>query len=233
MTGHVLLEGGAEFGGQMAAPDRRALALAGGQNANVCILPTAAAPDNNHRRAGENGRRWFQSLGARNVAVLPLLNRSAADRPESAEALAAAGLVYLLGGFPAHLAESLAGSAAWEAILTAHSAGAVVGGSSAGAMVVCEQYYDPFRGRLLPGLNLLPGCCVVPHYNTLGGEWIDYLLDALPGFTVLGIDEQTGALDDAGPEQGRHRWTVYGAGGVTRYQGGARAVFSAGQQFIL
>ena len=28
--GHILLEGGAEFGGQMAAPDRRAIELAGG-----------------------------------------------------------------------------------------------------------------------------------------------------------------------------------------------------------
>ena len=61
--GYIVLEGGAEFGGEMAAPDRRALELAGGLDVPVSIIPTAAAPDNNHQRAGENGKRWFQSLG--------------------------------------------------------------------------------------------------------------------------------------------------------------------------
>ena len=55
--GYLLLAGGAEFGGRMAVPDRKALVLAGGSEAPVLIIPTAAAPDNNHRRAGENGVR--------------------------------------------------------------------------------------------------------------------------------------------------------------------------------
>lgn len=227
MSGYILLEGGAEFGGRMADPDRRALELAGGLETRVCILPTAAAPDNNHHRAGENGRRWFTGLDAQHVEVLPLLNRADADRPEIAAALAGAGLIYLLGGFPAHLAESLAGSRAWEAVLTAYTAGAVVGGSSAGAMVVCERLYDPFRGRLLPGLNLLPGCCVVPHHNTLGTEWLGYLQQALPGFNILGIDEQTGLIDD-GPQGA---WSVSGAGSVTLYRDGKAWRFAAGEQF--
>jgi hypothetical protein len=67
MNGHILLEGGDEFGGAMEAPDRRALELAGGARAPLCVLPTAAAPDNNHRRAGENSRLWFTALGSRSV----------------------------------------------------------------------------------------------------------------------------------------------------------------------
>ena len=55
MRGHLLLEGGAEFGGRMAEADRRAIELAGGAEAPICIIPTAAAPDNNHEHAGENG----------------------------------------------------------------------------------------------------------------------------------------------------------------------------------
>ena len=51
MAGYLLLEGGAEFGGQMAVPDRRALELAGGFEARISIIPTAAAPDNNFLRA--------------------------------------------------------------------------------------------------------------------------------------------------------------------------------------
>lgn len=53
--GYLVLEGGAEFGGRMAEPDRRALALAGGPEAPIVIIPTAAAPDHNHERAGQTG----------------------------------------------------------------------------------------------------------------------------------------------------------------------------------
>ena len=80
MKGYILLEGGAEFQGQMAAPDRRAMELAGGMDAPVAIIPTAAAPDQNHRRAGNNGVRWFQSLGARQVRALELIDRASANR---------------------------------------------------------------------------------------------------------------------------------------------------------
>ena len=65
--GYLLLEGGAEFGGRMSEPDLRAIELAGGFDAPICIIPTAAAPDHNHKRAGNNGIRWFKSLGAKKV----------------------------------------------------------------------------------------------------------------------------------------------------------------------
>lgn len=48
--GYLLLAGGAEFGGPMSAVDVRAIELAGGLDAPICIIPTAAAPNNNHQR---------------------------------------------------------------------------------------------------------------------------------------------------------------------------------------
>ena len=72
--GYILLEGGAEFGGQMSEPDLRAIELAGGFDAPICIIPTAAAPDHNHKRAGNNGIRWFRSLGARNVFAVDVIS---------------------------------------------------------------------------------------------------------------------------------------------------------------
>ncbi|NIQ92006.1 MAG: hypothetical protein GWN93_24715, partial [Deltaproteobacteria bacterium] len=53
--GYILLEGGAEFAGEMEAPDRRAIELAGGVNVPIGIIPAAAAPANDHLNAGENG----------------------------------------------------------------------------------------------------------------------------------------------------------------------------------
>jgi len=81
-AGYILLEGGSEFGGRMEEPDLRALALAGGPGARLNIIPAAAAPDNNQERAGKNGLRWFESLGATNVNALPLTDRESANDPE-------------------------------------------------------------------------------------------------------------------------------------------------------
>ena len=52
MSGTIVLEGGSEFGGRMSLPDLRSIELAGGMDVPVVIIPTAAAPDNNHQRAG-------------------------------------------------------------------------------------------------------------------------------------------------------------------------------------
>jgi cyanophycinase len=222
MGGHILLEGGAEFGGRMAEPDRRALELAGGPTARVSIIPTAAAPDHNHQRAGGNGVRWFQSLGARNVAALPLIDRASAERAEIAAALRESRLIYLLGGFTHYLGQTLAGSASWRAILAAYADGAIVAGSSAGAMVLCEHYYDPDAGQVVASLGLVPGACVLPHHDTFGKRWAPRLSALLPSSVLVGIDERTGMLDDGG------RWQVYGQGAVTLYHGGQATVYQSG-----
>ncbi len=229
MPGYILLEGGAEFGGMMAAPDRRALKLAGGVEAHVSIIPAAAAPDHNDRRAGETGARWFRQLGATRVGVVPLTDVTSANRPEVAATLRESGVIYMLGGFPRHLGESLAGSLSWQAMVAAYEAGAVLGGSSAGAMVLGQYYFDPYANTIAAGLNLAPRICVVPHYNRFGKGWIAQLADQLPEICLVGIDEQTGLLDD-GPD---HTWNVYGKGAVTIYRGGQLQAYGSGETFSL
>jgi cyanophycinase len=225
--GYLLLEGGAEFGGAMRQPDLRAIELAGGLDAPICILPTAAAPDNNHVRAGNNGIRWFKSLGARNVQSLPLIDSVSADDPLIADSLRTAKLIYLLGGFTHYLGQTLKGSLAWKAALEAYQYGAVIAGSSAGAMVLCERYYDPGRGVLEHGLNLVPNACLLPHHNTFGKEWAVSLQALLPDVHLLGIDEYTGMLSEGG------EWQVLGGGAVTVYQGKQVKVYESGQRFGL
>ncbi|HEY3994304.1 MAG TPA: Type 1 glutamine amidotransferase-like domain-containing protein, partial [Ktedonobacteraceae bacterium] len=168
MTGYLLLEGGAEFGGQMALADRRALELAGGLGAPVRIIPTAAAPDQNHQRAGSNGVRWFRHLGAGDVSAIPVIDAASANERVLAAEVAQARLIYLLGGFTGFLGETLKNSLCWQSALEAYASGAVLAGSSAGAMVLCQYYFDPAREQIVEGLNLLPNTCVLPHHNTFG-----------------------------------------------------------------
>jgi cyanophycinase len=231
MSGYLLLEGGAEFGGQMAQADRRALELAGGLAAPVRILPTAAAPDQNDQRAGRHGVRWFHSLGASDVASVPVIDAASADEPALADEIRRAGLVYLLGGFPAYLGQTLKGSLCWQAALEAYARGAVLAGSSAGAMVMCQYYFDPERRQVIEGLNLLPRTCVLPHHNTFGQAWAERLATLLPDVVLLGIDERTAMLDD-GPGPRLTSWRVYGQGCVTIYHPGRQPlIYAAGQQF--
>jgi cyanophycinase len=223
--GYLLLEGGAEFGGRMRDPDLRALELAGGFEAPIRIIPTAAAPDNNDQRAGNNGIRWFESLGAKDVASLPIIDKVTASDESIAKSLRESRLIYMLGGFTGYLGETLKGSAAWQAVLDAYARGAVVGGSSAGAMVMCGFYYDPSRGQVVDGLNLLPNAIVMPHFNTFGKSWASRLLE-IPHVTLIGIDEGTGMLDDSAGA-----WTVHGGGNVTLYRGGQVEIYKAGKSF--
>lgn len=223
--GYLLLEGGAEFGGRMRDPDLKAIELAGGVDAPIRIIPTAAAPDNNHQRAGNNGIRWFQSLGAKNVGSLPLIDKASANDKEIAKSLREAKLVYMLGGFTGYLGETLKGSLAWQATLEAYAKDAVIAGSSAGAMVMCEFYYDPSRGQVIEGLNLVPNALVLPHHNTFGKSWASRLLE-LTRVTLIGIDEQTGMLEDSAG-----MWTVHGAGSVTLYRNQKVEIYEAGKSF--
>lgn len=221
--GYLLLEGGAEFSGQLAEPDRQAIELAGGLNMPIAILPTAAAPDHNHKRAGGNGIRWFQGLGATNVFTVDVIDSSSANDPILAERLRNARVIYLLGGFPRHLGETLKGSTCWSAALEAYQNGAVIAGSSAGAMVMCEHYYDPYERKLLAGLNLVPNACVLPHHNAFGKTWAGHLGEILPDATLIGIDEATGMINKPEGE-----WRVHGGGQVTLYQGGANTGYERG-----
>ena len=228
-NGFLLLEGGAEFGGSMADPDQRALELAGGYDIALSILPTAAAPDNNHRRAGQNGQRWFESLGARQVAVLPVIDRASADAPENAAAIRNSRLVYLLGGFTHFLGQTLSGSLCHQAMRQAYLQGAVIAGSSAGAMVLCQYYFHPGNASIVEGLNFLPGTCFLPHHNTFGQGWAAQLAKLLPEQVLIGVDEQTGILNDG--KDGA--WHVYGKGAATIYRSGKPAVYVPGQAFHL
>lgn len=227
--GFILLEGGAEFSGQMAVPDRLAIQLAGGPNALVSILPAAAAPDQNHQRAGQNGVNWFKQLGATNVSALPLIDNTSANDPTIVEALSQARLIYLLGGFPRHLAQTLRESRSWRAMLSAHQTGAVIAGSSAGAMVLCEYYYDPGSSRVMEGLKLLDGVCVLPHHNTFGKTWAARLSKLLPNIVLLGIDEQTGVICDVSQGLGQ----VHGKGQITLYHNDLIDTIDPQQEFSL
>lgn len=208
--GYILLAGGGEFGGKMADVDKRAIILAGGAAAQIDIIPAAAAPDQNHLRAGANGVAWFKRLGATRVTSQPLIDHQSAQNKQLANMLDNSRLLYLLGGFPGHLADSLRNTRCWQSMLNAWRHGAVLGGSSAGAMILTDHFYDPRQDRIVTGLGLLPDLCIIPHYGKFAKNWTGRLKNLLPHSRLLGIDEETGIINDGEAKS----WKVYGRGNV-------------------
>ncbi len=223
--GHIAIAGGAEFGGRMSDLDLRTMELAGGDAAAIHIIPAAAAPDNNQHRAGARGVQWFKNLGATKVYYREITDRVSADDPREAEPLGSADLIYLLGGFPAHLAESLQGSTSWQAAIRAYNSGAVVCGSSAGAMVLGDVFYDPTTSTMLPGLSMLGPTLIIPHHERSGPSWAAHMQSLAPKAQLLGLDESTGIIDDA--ETGG--WTVYGGGEAVVYLNSGHYRYRSGQ----
>lgn len=225
--GILLLEGGSEFQGKMEAPDRKALSLAGGKNAKMVIIPTAAAPDNNSIRAGITAVEWFRKLGASNVSALPIIDQESANDPELSAQLDRANLIYILGGFPGYLEHTLKKSRCLDALWRAYQKGTVLGGSSAGAMVLCEWYFDPTVKEIKKGFGVLKDVILIPHHDTFGGSWHSLYFDKISDTRCIGIDEQTGMIN----ETGNFRWTVHGKGKVTLYLKGSLISYKTGESF--
>jgi cyanophycinase len=218
MPGLLALVGGAEWH-ERCDFDAELMAASGGKE--VLVLPTAAAyehPDRSVEWAG----RYFQPLGG-NVRALMVLARPDAEREEMAATVGEARFIYLSGGSPLHLRSVLKDSLVWHALEAAWHGGAVVAGSSAGAMVLCDPMVDPRGGAFTLGLGLIEQLAVIPHANTWSHEKAHRTVQlAAEGLRVAAIDEQTALLRD--PDGS---WRTAGAGQVQVYVDGRPASLGA------
>ena len=226
MTGPlVALVGGDEFRPPAAEVDRYVIRRLGRKEPLVAILPTAAAHEN-ARLAAENGVRHFRGLGV-DAAALMAVDKASANDPQLVARLDGVDLVYLAGGDPRYLLDTLRGSALWQRLSGALEEGCGLAGSSAGAMVLGETMH--YQREWTPALGLLPGICVLPHFERWGAEALPDLRDSSSDntLTLLGIDGATGCVG-----WGRE-WEVVGPGAVTVIRAGRAKVFRGGRRIEL
>ena len=221
MAGEFGLVGGEEFRTGCEEMDREIMRASGQDPARVVVIPTAAVTG--PAKAANDGVTHFGGLGGDAVQLM-VLDRSQADDPSFVAPSADAGVIYFTGGSPDHLLETLRGSHLLRIILSAVDNGAVLAGSSAGAMVLGSFMRRPRGGGWVEGLGIVPGVAVLPHHERQDPEQTSQSLrgETPTGLTVLGIDARTGCLGRPG------QWRVVGSGKVTVYQGGQWAVYRAG-----
>ena len=207
--GVLALVGGGEW--QQGCDFDRDLVAASGAD-EVVILPTAAAYEHPERSVA-TAEAWFASLGTK-ARALDVLRRPDAEEAANVDAVRAARFLYLSGGSPMHLRSVLKDSRLWDAIVETWNDGAVVAGSSAGAMVLCDPMVDPRGGAFTLGLGLVSQVAVIPHHDTWSHDKEKRTLDLAPGgLAIAGIDERTALVRD--PDGS---WQVAGAGGVTVFR---------------
>ena len=217
MTGTLALVGGAEWQDGCDF-DAELLKASGGDE--VLVLPTAAAYEH-PGRAVETAAKWFEGLGGK-VTGLMVLRHAEANEEANATAVRNARFVYLAGGSPMHLRSVLKDSLVWSALLEVWNAGAVVAGSSAGAMALCDPMVDPRGGAFTLGLGLVEQLAIIPHHDHWSPEKEKRTLDLAPaGLIIAGVDERTALIRD--PDG---TWRAAGAGDVTVFVGGATADLS-------
>ena len=159
-------------------------------------IATAAAPEGERSiaRWHELGKEAAQRLDAQQV-VIDIRNRADADDPKIAQAIAGAGLIYLSGGNPNFLAQTLRETLAWKSILEQWRSGASIAGCSAGAMALCgyvPNFRHPKQGGE-SGLGLVFNARVIPHFDRYSRFIPDFALKPLltDGQQIIGIDENT------------------------------------------
>jgi cyanophycinase len=194
----------------------RFVALCGGPQANIAIIPTASQLDD----TGPRYQRLFRDLGADRVRVLPIESREDAHRDEHLAVIAEAAGVFMTGGNQLRLSTTLGGTPAARLIRRRNAAGMHVAGTSAGAAFVPEHMIagggEGSTPRvdmvtLAPGLGLTNSFIIDQHFRQR--DRLGRLLTALaynPFAVGLGLDEDTAAFihpDDT--------LEVVGSGGVT------------------
>jgi cyanophycinase len=196
-------------------------------------LATAAHHDGPDRVAywHDLGRRQAERLGVQQI-IVPVDTREDADNPEYAELIRGAGLIYLSGGDPAYLADTLRETAVWRAIESEWRAGASLAGCSAGAMVMTSwipSIRHPKKGGT-EGLGLLPHLRVIPHFDYFGRHLPDvvtrFVAPDEPTITLLGIDEETALVG------GPHAWRVWGRQSVWHLTPEGRSEFPTGSEVV-
>ena len=203
-----------------------------GRASRVVFLPTAAAPEG-EERIDYWTQLGLQHFGRMGVEVEPLLvrDRDDAERDDLAERVGGAGLVYLSGGDPAYLTDTLRDTKVWRAICDEWSSGAALAGCSAGAIALSAVVRDRFSpdATLRPALAVVPELAILPHFDRLRRFAPDLARRRVPeGITLVGVDEDTAIV--GGPDG----WTVMGRqrAWVLRPDAEPRA-FEAGAELVL
>ncbi len=219
--------------------DRYLLEQAGGSDASVIIVPSLNGAHYSAQSLGERGTSWFKQLGARNIEVIQINNRQAAEDSRKASRLAKANLICLAGsgrysfGFEDFSwLKTLKGSICWDGIAEALEQGTILSGAH-GSAELLPEYDCSFQDslRVVEGLGFVPDVIFVSlagYFTFRGKEVMKQLLQRKhQNIPVITVEESASVI-----LQG-DKYRVLGNGLAKVYQKGEVFSYQTGQIFRL
>lgn len=216
--GALILSGGGGTSRESFGPGvlEQFVALAGGPDANFVYIPTASSglkldsgliyepPDTDTPapNTAEFERALAEMYGVRRIRILHTRSRATANSESFVAALKRADGVWLSGGNAGRLAAAYLGTRTEKEIKAVYERGGVVGGSSAGAIIVGSFIVRGVPGKPVlmargheRGFGFLKRVAINPHLITAKREdELVNVIDAHPELLGIGIDERAALL---------------------------------------
>lgn len=220
-------------GGDQETGIKEFVELAGGPDANIVYIPTAASSlrlpngliwewlytDTLPANTPEFKRELARMFGVKNITILHTRNRKTANSKEFVEPLTKATGVWLSGGNPGRLSRAFLGTRTQREIEAVLERGGVVGGNSAGSIIQGSYIVrgNPDKPVLMVrgherGFALLKNVAINPHLSEANRQnELVTILDYHPKLLGIGIDEKAWITVKG------DRFEVFGKGRVAIY----------------
>lgn len=220
-------------GGDQETGIKEFVGLAGGADANIVYIPTAASSlklpsgliwewlytDTLPANTPEFQQELARMFGVKNITILHTRNRKTANSKEFVEPLRKAQGVWLSGGNAGRLSQAYLGTRTQREIESLLERGGVVGGNSAGAIIQGSYTIrgNPDKPVLMVkgrerGFAFLKSVAINPHLSeAIRQNELVTILDAHPKLLGIGIDEKAGIIVKG------DRFEVFGKGRVAIY----------------
>jgi cyanophycinase len=173
---------------------------------NVAVIPAAAGMESDAHKWIDMALAHYAKFDLPVISV-PIFNKEQANDENLTELLADADWIFFSGGNPGYLMETLAGSKLWERVMERVNNGALLAGSSAGAMIMgkflmsAPSFKSLFGGNGIvwhDGFGLVD-YTVLPHFDHFKKfhGLINKIIETSPDkvhSAWIGIDENTAII---------------------------------------
>ncbi len=175
----------------------------------VAVIPTAAGKERDYHKWIDMALSHFAKLNIEVVAV-PIIDSQGSNDDELVGLLDQVDWIFFSGGSPKYLLDTLKGSKLWDKVIQRVNEGALLAGSSAGAMIMGNYLLEsPFKAVFssLPAnwdkAFKLVDFTVFPHFNKLKkyNKVISKVIKKAPlevRNSWIGIEENTALIMDSG-----------------------------------
>jgi cyanophycinase len=194
-SGSLLIAGGGRLSDVII---KRFIGLAGGDNALIVLVPTAAGADSYPDSIGD----FLRSAGASNVTILHTDNRDTANSLHFTKSLDNATGIWFGGGRQWHLVDSYKGTLTEKKFRGVLDRGGVIGGSSAGATIQGSflargdtKNNQIMMGDHQEGFGYISNIAIDQHVLARNRQFDMYgILRERPELLGIGIDEGTAVV---------------------------------------